>query len=837
MAKRGKYHKASAFAFDGLDVRHYRTTEAYARAVATLFDRATVDVTTQCANIKPGNNGFSFADYPSAAKHMEKVCAQLTSNVTATITRGSRKEWLFACDKNNEFLQSIMNTSKVRPATLKRMQDRNLDALQAFQARKIRGMDLSRRVWSYVDGWKDHMELALDAGLGNGKSSAELARQVKQDLKYPDKLFRRVRDKDGNLRLSKNAAAFHPGQGVYRSSVKNAQRLTRSEINMAYRESDFLRWQQLDFVVGFEIKRSNHQPEFKCALCERLKGRYPKTFKFVGWHPQCMCKAVPILMDDETFDANELGELRAALKGEEYHAQQAKNVVTDVPDGFKELMAEMAEKQANWTSTPYFIRDNFEKGLISEGLKIKLPSVAGDGKVSYHLPFEQLSSSEKNDWQNVMSKYSPVDYEWESALRLYSIDVQPYIDAMNEAIAGSQYWRAQEIITEHGLLDVALKNAIVRAKQQAQHVVDEYVVTARAAEVWIGRQSVLIDYIKQCMINEQSEKYPNYISILKSADGGSLDVSKLMARVQNAEREYNDAVTQAKTAIANASNNKDTAKLERLLNETLTAARPAINVTPEIVAETKRISANGLVSLKTKYDTNADVDETFKALNDALPDGEKWFEHGDCQMAVETNPRNNGSTNMRGKIWLTSTRLADSKSALGKIGQGKPDDITFDEADAMATLWHEIMHNRNKPGNMYITDTQRRAMELANEYTARHSLPEFYAALGVKDMPHKEFITNRSSTGYNRMVLAYQHVVKRMGLDEIKVMASVRKWLFEKTYDTQNDGLTQALIDGGLKRADGKKASKLASLMKLVRDGWGESTIDDWLKQNGYLTE
>ena len=34
-------------------------------------------------------------------------------------------------------------------------------------------------------------------------------------------------------------------------------RMARTEINSAYREADSIRWQQLDFIVGYEVKTSN----------------------------------------------------------------------------------------------------------------------------------------------------------------------------------------------------------------------------------------------------------------------------------------------------------------------------------------------------------------------------------------------------------------------------------------------------------------------------------------------------------------------------------------------------------------------------------------------------
>lgn len=373
MAKR---QKTTRFSIQAYDNAHYRTTEQYARAVDALFDVATKEISqaaTRC-KIDP-DKPFSFDDYPKIKGVMQDVTIQLADRLTTTIETGSKKQWLFACKKNDGFIASIMDTSKLSKARLNKMQDRNLDALKSFQGRKVEGLNLSERVWKYVGQYREQMETALDAGLGDGRSAQQLARDVNQNLKDPNRLFRRVRDKRGNLVLSKAARAFHPGRGVYRSSVKNAQRLTRSEINMAYRESDWQRWQSLDFVVGFEIVRSNHEPLCDCDICARLVGRYPKTFKFIGWHPQCMCYAIPILMDEETFDDNELGDLKAALRGTTYKHRQAANTVPDVPDGFKEWVKDHIEAQKGWSSTPYFIRDNFKNGDLSKGLKIALPTV------------------------------------------------------------------------------------------------------------------------------------------------------------------------------------------------------------------------------------------------------------------------------------------------------------------------------------------------------------------------------------------------------------------------------------------------------------------------------
>lgn len=370
MAKRQKTTRFSIQAFDNA---HYRTTEQYTRAVDALFDVATMEISQAAAKGKiDPEKPFSFDDYPKIKGVMQNVTSQLADRLTTTIESGSKNQWLFACKKNDGFIASIMDTSKLSKARLNKMQDQNLDALKAFQGRKVEGLNLSERVWKYVGQYQEQMESALDAGLGEGRSAQQLARDVKQNLNDPNRLFRRVRDKRGNLVLSKAARAFHPGRGVYRSSVKNAQRLTRSEINMSYRESDWQRLQSLDFIVGFEVVRSNHEPLCDCDICSQLVGRYPKTFKFVGWHPQCMCYAIPILMDEKTFDDNELGDLKAALRGTTYKHKQAANTVPDVPDGFKDWVKDHIEAQKKWASIPYFIRDNFKNGNLSDGLKLKV---------------------------------------------------------------------------------------------------------------------------------------------------------------------------------------------------------------------------------------------------------------------------------------------------------------------------------------------------------------------------------------------------------------------------------------------------------------------------------
>ncbi len=213
-------------------------------------------------------------------------------------------------------------------------------------------MNLSDRVWKLTDQFKSEMELALELGLGDGKSAAALSRDVRQYLNEPHRLFRRVRDEKGQLRLSKAAAAYHPGQGVYRSSYKNALRLTATENNMAYRTADHERWNDLDFVIGMEIKLSGNHPIED--ICDEMCGVYPKTFKFVGWHPFCRCYAVPKLADEDEFIARQ----QALIDGEELPQGTYTGEVTEMPECFTQWVQQNAERIETAKAQPYFIQDN-----------------------------------------------------------------------------------------------------------------------------------------------------------------------------------------------------------------------------------------------------------------------------------------------------------------------------------------------------------------------------------------------------------------------------------------------------------------------------------------------
>lgn len=365
----------------GFDARHYAKTRQYARQVERLYNTACDEIARAAGRITTPEDGvFSFDDFPATRRQAEGILSRLTKKVEAVITTGTRTEWQAACDKSDAFLGSILRTSRLTPEEAEKYQARNLEALQAFQQRKAGGLGLSQRVWKYTEEFKTALELGIDVAVGEGRSAQQLSRDLRQYLQQPDKLFRRVRDKGGNLRLSKAAKMYHPGQGVYRSAAKNAERLARTEVNMAYREAEYLRWQQLDFVVGFRVMLSNNHTTTDSKgkkvpltdICDELAGDYPKTFKFLGWHPQCRCFVVPIMSDYDEYNNDRANRLKAIVRGKTYKSLPSRRTVRDVPAAFRSHIEAIADRSKNWKAMPYYIRDNFKNGVISGGL---LPSI------------------------------------------------------------------------------------------------------------------------------------------------------------------------------------------------------------------------------------------------------------------------------------------------------------------------------------------------------------------------------------------------------------------------------------------------------------------------------
>lgn len=358
----------------------FKRTEGYAAEVRAIYLEAMGEIInlvkgTELEDGKP----FSFAEY-GYSEEVTPILRNMYSRTYQVIRGGVQKEWLQSNEHNDELVKSVFGEHSIEDHHFARYFLRNKEAMDAFFSRKTGedGLSLSQKVWKYNGMFKEELENTLDLAIGEGTPANRLATKIKGYLQEPDKFYRRFRvkigeDENGNpiygriwkrriwdkesesyKWVNDDPKKYHPGQGVYRSSYRNAQRLARTETNIAYREADFTRWQQLDFVVGVEIKLSNNHPVWD--ICDDLKGVYPKGFKWVGWHPNCRCYMVPVLAKEEELDQM----LDKILNGED-----PGSVVTDspkdLPDQFQTWVKDNEERYAKAEAKgtlPYFIKDN-----------------------------------------------------------------------------------------------------------------------------------------------------------------------------------------------------------------------------------------------------------------------------------------------------------------------------------------------------------------------------------------------------------------------------------------------------------------------------------------------
>lgn len=423
------------------DRQHLKHLSAMDRRIDQLFDETLKSLASYGIFLnKPlGNQPFSFSDYPEVQQIIDGIFEEFRQAVEVVITKGLEWEDNLSASKATD----IASRYGVAVA-----QQRS-QAVAGFSQRKVGGLNLSERVWNITDAFHKEAETAMDIALRDGTPAHRLATDLKQYLKHPDKLFRRVRDEHGQLQLSKRAKEFHPGQGVYRSSYKNARRLAVTETNMAYHKADNERWRQLDFVLGYEVQVSGTNPNV-CPLCVELAGKYPKEFEFVGWHPHCRCHAVPIMEDIDSFQARQ----EALLRGERIPAT---GQVTEPPKNFIDHLKDNSERlqRANKAGTlPYFVRDNYKVGKDGS----LTPTFASKAPQAYKGAFKGLPKEQGATPQQAPSSFKDVRGKLQEATKPFEHNLygtfEPFSPMIIEAVRMAKDRKAKNAIFESILNDV-----------------------------------------------------------------------------------------------------------------------------------------------------------------------------------------------------------------------------------------------------------------------------------------------------------------------------------------------------------------------------------------------
>lgn len=329
------------------DSAHFSSVEKKAMKVQSVLDNLITDIVQNALLSSSGTSDgvFSFDSHPRLRRYFNSIVKQVSEKMVKVINDQTKDSWARGSKKSIDAVIPTLRNNSVLLKAVKNSSEINLNALQSFQKRKTNGMTLSDRVWNITKTFKQELEFALDLSIAEGKSAQDISKEVRKLLKNPTKASMMIRDKHGNKTMKKLE------KGVYQSSYKNAMRLARTENNIAYHSSSYEKYNEFDFVVGIEVRLSNNLAH--CPFCQSMAGKYPKDFKFTGWHPQCRCSTIPILktQDELQRDNDALAEGKAINPS-------SVNEVKTPNKTFMDYIALNKDKIEGLKNKPYFFTDN-----------------------------------------------------------------------------------------------------------------------------------------------------------------------------------------------------------------------------------------------------------------------------------------------------------------------------------------------------------------------------------------------------------------------------------------------------------------------------------------------
>lgn len=302
----------------------------YTRKIVAIYSMLAYEAAEYAIeNGYDGEREFHFNDYPRTKKKANSMFQMFRNNMQALIYSGITDEW----KRSNVFQDQLANgvlktfTRTINNGKRKLWYDTNSEALDAFKKRKTAGLTISQRLWNDEPLVRANLERALTAGITKGVSAVQLSKRVTKYLNDYSSLSRDYRKKCGK--------AIDISGCEYRSV-----RLARNEINLAYRAAEQERWKKMDYIKGKSIHTTQNGVH-KADMCDALAGDYPKDFQWTGWHVNCMCYAVPIVMTEQ-----------------EYYGGEDVEYIKNVPKGFSQWLKE-SEKQIEAGKTlPSFLSNN-----------------------------------------------------------------------------------------------------------------------------------------------------------------------------------------------------------------------------------------------------------------------------------------------------------------------------------------------------------------------------------------------------------------------------------------------------------------------------------------------
>lgn len=321
--------------------------KAITKKINTIFNDLIIVLSSEIASYYPLNTEANFL----LRKRLEQIRKELTSSLYLLTKEYMESSQDLAYLKNKKFVEDYIKNYKVPEVLITKWLKKESVSVGLQQ--------LSGRIWKLSGNYFNMIELTLNAGLYDGLSAVNIAKDLRKLLNNPEALnineLRRLGiERVGGLKkyreIEKKILNYKPGRGVYKSAKKNAIRLVRSEINRAYGLQDHQQRNNLDFVIGQEVHLSASHP--RPDMCDDLQGKYPKQFVFSSWHPQCLCYSTSITLSKEEFA--------------EYLATG--EVLQEQTKGIPESAENWINKNSQYLQKPktyYWINDNFKKSDLT----------------------------------------------------------------------------------------------------------------------------------------------------------------------------------------------------------------------------------------------------------------------------------------------------------------------------------------------------------------------------------------------------------------------------------------------------------------------------------------
>lgn len=176
------------------------------------------------------------------------------------------------------------------------------------------------------------------------------------------------------------------------------------------------------------------------------------------------------------------------------------------------------------------------------------------------------------------------------------------------------------------------------------------------------------------------------------------------------------------------------------------------------------------------------------------------------------------ATDSRGTLWLNSktfstscdgfNALRDLKTAWNKLARGE--ELTFNEEYAFESLWHELTHNRQKPGDLGGKNSpELRMMEIFTQWTARRTYPRLLESLGGKAVHQKEIL--KKGYGYGLWIRNFDRLLDVLKIKDEDLLPEMLRLM---------DTVSRADYDGEIKELlavmSGKEFMNVASALDKV---------------------